>query len=102
MSAQILTTVTATVDAAREPELTDGFRELTGRPMPDGIVRTELLRGQDGRWQIQTLWRDRTALEAVRDNPEPPAALELFRRVGADHSHAVFLVEQAHQPGAGG
>ena len=50
MSAQILTTVTATVASAREPELTDGFRELTGRPMPDGIVRTELLRGQDGRW----------------------------------------------------
>ena len=95
MSDHILTTVTATVDPHRESELTTGFRTLTDGPVPDGLIRTELLRGQDGRWQIQTLWRDRAALEAVRVSPEPPAALELFRRVGADHSHEVFSVEHS-------
>jgi quinol monooxygenase YgiN len=96
MPGQILTTVTATVDAHRETELTTGFREITIRPLPDGLIRTELLRGQDGTWRIQSLWRDRAALEAVRTSPEPPAALELFRRVGADHSHEVFSVEYAY------
>jgi heme-degrading monooxygenase HmoA len=100
MSGQILTAVTATVDANRESELTSGFRKLTAAPMPDGLIRTELLRGQNGSWRIQTLWRDRAALEAVRASPEPPAALELFRSVGADHSHEVFSVEHAHHPGS--
>jgi hypothetical protein len=99
MSGQILTIVTATVDVDRESDLTAGFRKLTAGPMPDGLIRTELLRGQNGSWRIQTLWRDRAALEAVRASPEPPAALELFRDVGADHSHEVFWVEHAHDPG---
>ena len=64
--------------------------------MPDGLLRTELLRGQHGTWTVQSVWRDRAALEAVRTSPEPPAAMELFRRIGADHSHEVFSVEHVH------
>jgi heme-degrading monooxygenase HmoA len=85
----------ATVEADREAELTTGFRNLMARPLPEGLIRTELLRGQHRNWRIQTLWRDRSALEAMRTSPEPPAALELFRSVGADHSHEVFSVEHA-------
>lgn len=96
MSTPIMTSVSAAVAAERETELTDGFREITSRPMPHGLLRTELLRGQNGTWRIQTVWRDREALEEVRTSGEPPAALELFRRVGADHSHEVFSVEQAY------
>jgi quinol monooxygenase YgiN len=96
MPEQILTTVTATVDPQRETELTTGFREITARALPDGLIRTELLRGRNGTWRIQSLWRDRAALEAVRNSAEPPAALELFSKVGADHSHEVFTVEHAH------
>jgi hypothetical protein len=102
MSGQILTAVTATVDASRESDLTTGFRKLTTGPMPDGLIRTELLRGQNGSWRIQTLWRDGAALEAVRASPEPPAALALFRDVGADHSHEVLFVEYTHHPGTAG
>ena len=50
MSAQILTEVSATVDATREIQLVEGFREITAGGIPDGLVRTELLRGQDGQW----------------------------------------------------
>jgi quinol monooxygenase YgiN len=96
MSAQIMTAVTATVDPHHESELVDGFRELTAGPMPDGLIRTELLRGPHGTWTVQSVWRDRAALEAVRTSPEPPAAMELFRRIGADHSHQVFSVEHVH------
>jgi quinol monooxygenase YgiN len=96
MSGEILTSVTATIDADREAELTIGFRNLMERPMPEGLLRTELFRGKDQSWRIETLWRDRAALEAVRTSPEPPAALELFQRVGAKHSHEVFFLEDAH------
>jgi hypothetical protein len=96
MSGEILTTVTATVDADREAELTMGFRNLMELPMPDGLLRTELLRGRNQTWRIETLWRDQAALEAVRNSLEPPAALGLFQRVGAEHSHNVFFLEYAY------
>lgn len=96
MPTSIMTSVNATVDPEHESELLAGFRDLTAGPMPEGLVRTELLRGQGGRWRVETVWRDRDALEAVRTSGEPPAALELFRRVGADHSHEVFFVESAY------
>ena len=99
MPGQILTIVTATVDANRETELTTGFRELMTSSLPEGLIRTELLRGQNGTWRIQSLWRDRAALVAVRTKAEHPAALELFRSVGAGHSHEVFSVEYTHPCG---
>jgi hypothetical protein len=93
MAAQILTEVSATVDANREIELVEGFREITAGGIPDGLVRTELLRGQDGQWRIQTLWRDREALDAMRARPEPPAAPRLFSNVGAEPTLQVYEVE---------
>jgi hypothetical protein len=70
---RILTDVSATVDPDRESELVAGFQELISGPVPDGLIRTELLRGADGRWRIQTVWRDRDALGAMRAASEPPA-----------------------------
>lgn len=96
MSAQILTEVSATVDATREMELVEAYREIVAGGLPDGLVRTELLRGQDGQWRIQTVWRDREALEAMRARPEPPAALRLFRMVGAEPSLRVYEVQDRH------
>jgi hypothetical protein len=96
MSAHILTDTSATVDADREAELVDGFRSIMAGGVPDGLLRTELLRGTDGQWRIQTLWRDRAALDAVRAQPEPPAAPRLFTSVGAEPSLQVFEVEHRH------
>ena len=92
MDEQILTSVSAEVDPSRDDELVDGFSALLGGALPDGLVRTELLRGQDGTWRIQSLWRDRAALMAAREAGERPAALVLFERVGAEHAHEVFTV----------
>jgi hypothetical protein len=91
-----LTVVSATVSPERESELTEGFRRLAAARRPEGLLRTELLRGQNGTWRIQTLWRDRAVLEALRTSGKPPAALELFRSVGADHTHEFFFVEQSY------
>jgi hypothetical protein len=48
MSQRILTVVSATVDPSREAELLAGFRGLLTAPVPDGLLRTELLRGATG------------------------------------------------------
>jgi len=93
---QVLTAVTAIVAPERETELTEGFRALTAGPTPDGLLRSELLRGQQGVWRIQSVWRDREALEAMRSSGDRPSALSLFEQVGAEHSHEVFWVEHAY------
>ena len=92
MTDHVLTAVSATVDPAREAELVAAFRRLTEDPTPDGLLRTELLRGPAGRWLVQTLWRDRAALDAMRAAPEPPAAPELFRSVGAEPALEILEV----------
>jgi hypothetical protein len=91
-----MTTVDAKVPADREQELLDGYREMNAGDKPEGLLRSELLRGQDGVWRIQTTWRDKESLMALRKSGKPPAALALLDRLGAEHSHAVFTVEQSH------
>ena len=93
VSGEVVTVVDASVDPAREQDLRDGYRQMMEAPKPDGLLRTELLRGQGGAWRIQTTWRDREVLLAQRSSGRPPAALELLDRVGAQHSHAVFTIE---------
>ena len=92
--AQDLTVVTLDVSPDQEPGLLSGYSELTAAgERPEGLVRSELLRGQGGRWQIQTLWRDREAILQARRSGAQPPALVLAERVGAQHSHEVYSVE---------
>lgn len=95
MGPRVVTSVDATVAPEREDELLEGFRALNDGPAPDGLLRSELLRRLDGGWRIQTTWRDREALLALRQRGEPPAMLALLDRLGAEHTHAVFTVEQS-------
>ncbi len=96
MSAEVVTAVDATVDPEREQDLLHGYRQMNAGPKPDGFLHSELLRGQGGLWRIQTTWRDRDALMALRRSGKPPAALELLDRLGAEHSHGVFAVEERY------
>jgi quinol monooxygenase YgiN len=79
---QVLTEVRATVDPSRHEALVAGFEALLAESRPEGLLRTELLH-VDGEWRIQTLWRDREALAAMRSSTAEPAAPKLFRSVGA-------------------
>jgi hypothetical protein len=79
---RVLTEVRATVDPSRREALVAEFEALLAEPKPDGLLRTELLE-VDGEWRIQTLWRDREALAAMRADAAEPAAPKLFRSVGA-------------------
>jgi heme-degrading monooxygenase HmoA len=90
---KILTVVDAVVPAERDAELLDGFRRLMAAEKPEGFLGSELLRGQEGRWRIQTTWRDLDAVRALRASGARPAAQELLDSVGATHTHDVFTVE---------
>lgn len=95
MSSPVLTVVSATVSQERQMRLVEGFNGLLTHGFPDGLLRTELLRGPDDLWRIQTLWRDRAALDAMRAALEPPAAPALFREVGAEPSLEIWEVSSA-------
>ncbi len=101
MSQHVLTDVRAEVDPGREDDLVAGFRELVRSAVPDGLLRAELLRGAEGHWRIQTLWRDRAALDAMRAGSAPPAAPALFRSVGAEPWLEIFEVASDHRAGPG-
>jgi quinol monooxygenase YgiN len=92
MASPVLTVVSATVRTEHQERLVEGFKELLASGLPDGLLRTELLQGPDNRWRIQSLWRDREALEAMRAGPEPPAAPTLFRDVDAEPSLEIWGV----------
>ncbi len=96
MDPRIITSVDATVDEDMVDALREGYRALSSGPRPTGLISTQLLRGQNGNWRIQTTWRDRATLMELRKSGQPPAALELLDRVGATHTHAVFVVEQCY------
>jgi hypothetical protein len=93
MGTQVITVVDAVVDADREADLLAGYRSMSRDERPDGLVRSQLLRGRDGAWRIQTTWRDLDAIIAVRRSGVRPAALDLFERLGAETTHGFFTVE---------
>lgn len=95
MGAAVVTTIDTVIELEHEQDLIDGFRHMTAGPQPEGLIRSELLRGQGGAWRIQTTWRDRDSLLALRATGEPPAALALLERLGAPHSRTVYTVEHS-------
>ena len=100
MPGEIMTEVSATVAGERAGDVVAAFTGLTQRPLPDGLVRTELLEGRDGEWKIQSLWRDRAALDAMRASAEPPAAPALFRQLGAEPALRIYTLQARHTASA--
>lgn len=93
---EIMTEVSAIVAGERADNVPAAFAELAQRPLPDGLLRTELLAGRDGEWKIQSLWRDQAALDAMRAGAEPPAAPALFRQLGAEPVLRIYEVRARH------
>ena len=95
MTKQVVTAVDAHIEPEQESALIEGYRRMTNESQPDGLLRSDLLRGQDGAWRIQTTWRDIESLMALRKAGHPPAALVLLEGIGAEHSHGWFTVEHS-------
>jgi hypothetical protein len=96
MSSEIMAEVSAVVPQVRADDVPVAFAELTQRPLPDGLLRTELLAGPDGEWKIQSVWRDQSALDAMRAGSEPPAAPALFRQLGAEPLLRIYELRRRH------
>lgn len=91
----MLAAVTTTIPPERESEFLAAFRDLASSGKPEGMLRSELLRAADGRWVIQSLWQDRDAMAAARQDGKKPAALALLDSLGAVHTHELFTVEHS-------
>ncbi len=97
MPSLVITATDAKIDPTREAELVAGFTEIANTDSPDGLIRTQLLRGQDGLWRIQTTWRDLDAIRAVRASGKPPAMQNLLESLGATATHDFFVVETSYE-----
>lgn len=92
----IMTVLEAHVPPDRAPALLDAYRTAGDKPLPPGLVRTELLHDarEPGRWRIQTWWSSREALEAMRA-AGTPAGILMFRAAGAEPTIGVFEIVDA-------
>ncbi|MEU9131983.1 antibiotic biosynthesis monooxygenase [Kitasatospora sp. NPDC048540] len=100
MSEQVLSEVSGRIAEDREAGFVASYRTLITAELPDGLLRTELLRGPDRHWRVQSLWRDLAALEAVRADPKMAAAPRLFREAGTEPDLTVYvLTATAVRPG---
>jgi len=91
-----MTEVGAIVATKRADEVPAAFTEFTQRPLPEGLLRTELLAGPDGEWKVHSLWPDQAALDAMRAGAEPPAAPALYRRLGAEPVLRIYHLRARH------
>jgi hypothetical protein len=88
----VMAEVNVRVAAKHEARLIAAYHRLIAQPLPDGLLQTELLRGEDGRWRIQTLWRDRVAMDVMRAASGGPTAPRLFRELSAEPEFEIFEV----------
>jgi hypothetical protein len=88
----VLAEANVRVPAEHEADLVAAYHRLIAQPLPDGLLQTELLRGPDGRWRIQTLWQDRSFLNAMRERHAGHAPYSLLRELHAEADYAVFEV----------
>ena len=88
----VVTVVSAEVPQSRGAELVAAYEDLLAGGLTEGLLETQLLGDGQGHWAIQSRWRDRAALDAMRAAPDPPAAPALFRRFGGDPTLVVMAV----------
>lgn len=93
---KVMTVVSALVPVDKEQHLVEGYRRLVAGAKPDGLLRTELLQGRDGRWVVQTLWRDLATVVALRQSGQPPAVLALLDSLQLEHSHEALTVQEEY------
>ena len=88
-----VTIVEAVVEADREVDLRSAWEEKTALTLPAGLIESSLLRSKDEIWRIVTVWESQEAVMAMRASGEPPAALTMFERAGAEPSVSMWTVE---------
>jgi hypothetical protein len=92
----IVTVLEAHLPPDHAPALLAAYSAARGKPLPPGLVRTELVHDlrDPARWRIQTWWSSREALEAMR-SAGTPAGILMFRAAGAEPTLSVFEIVDA-------
>lgn len=87
--------VISMVDAEVAPENVEAllamWGEVTGGPMPPGLLRSYLLRSGDA-WRISTFWESREAIDAMRASGVTPGAVRVFTAANAEPKLTIFEV----------
>lgn len=81
---EVITFVTGKVPEDRVAELERAYRELVRDGTPPTLEDSFLLRTDDGRVAIASLWHRRADLEAMLASGEEPPARRLIRTHGAE------------------
>jgi hypothetical protein len=87
----VMSIVRGVVPLASIDELASNYRQAAAS-RPDTIITTSLLVGDQGTVAIATVWRDRAALETMRDSGEEPLARRLIREAGGQPVAEFFEV----------
>jgi hypothetical protein len=94
-----VTMVEGAVEPAREADLVAAWDEI--RTLPNGLIESFLLRGNDGTWRITTVWESEEIVMAMRAAGEPVAPA-MFRRAGSDPAVSMWTVERHAANGSPG
>ena len=91
-----VTTVDGVVEAAREADLRSAWEDASA-VLPAGLIESFLVRADDGRWRVVTVWESKDAVMALRASGNP-TAMSMFERAGSTASLSTWTVESRVSP----
>ena len=86
---ETITVVEGAVSAEMRKVLVDGYGSARGEALPEGLLRTMLIRAGEDEYQIITVWESQEALDRMRSMGKPKA-VELFEAAGVKPTVKVF------------
>ena len=96
--AEIVTIVSSVIAPERLADIEQPYREAIEGGLPPGLTETFLLRGEDGRVTIVSVWATRADLDAMRATGQEPLARRLIREAGGTPEVGIHevVVRAAH------
>jgi quinol monooxygenase YgiN len=90
----VITILEAQVAPERWDTLRDAYAARAQVPASGPVLESFLTQSteDDRTWRIVTVWRDREALEAMRNSGEPPRGVLIFRDADAEPRLTIFRV----------
>lgn len=90
----VISMVEGRVAVDKQEALQAEYQQEVLQGLPAGILQTFLLRKADdaAAWRIITVWKSMAELQAVRQSPEQPPAMRMFKSAGVDATLTVFEV----------
>lgn len=91
--AVVITILEAHVELDKAPVLLAAYQKGLGQ-LPPQMIQTFILQSFKDKtlWQIISVWKNRAALEEMRNSTETPEGILIFRSAGAEPQVSVFDV----------